>query len=472
MNKYIIYIFTIILAASLQSCNGFLDITPDGQIKRTELLESEEGYESALYGAYAQLRSSSLYGQEMMYNTLECLAQEFDCYGNNTVTALNEYDWTYSGVETILTNIWTAMYANISNVNSVLNSDLMENPTEFPYTIYKGEALALRAFMHFDLVRLFRQQYTLHPEAQGIPYVTRFSLEITDFESEKANYDHIIADLLEAERLLADEVNHKDETDFMRDRQIHINYYAVQALLARVYLTMGDKENALTYARKVINGQSTYTLKEKSEVLGDMAGVLSRKECLFGVYYANWYDQVVSKLYQTVSFSSLNPRDDVETIFNDDAYRSYATFGTIEQGGESVLRFTKFIDTYIQQGNTAARPSDMIQGINLIRLPEMYYIAAECLLESDYSQAVDLINTVLNHRGVQTLDKNAEQKELTIDYLCKERRKEFFGEGQTYFNCKRLNRSILSVDGSITYNPSSTDMYPSLDVNDEIDYRY
>ena len=47
-------------------------------------------------------------------------------------------------------------------------------------------------------------------------------------------------------------------------------------------------------------------LKEKTEVQDDLAGVLSKKECLFGIYYAGFYTQVSAKLQQMTSFYSLD----------------------------------------------------------------------------------------------------------------------------------------------------------------------
>lgn len=110
---------------SVTSCDDFLDITPDGQVKREELLATQEGIEDALYGVYAQLRSSNLYGQELSYSYIEVMAQTLDCYGNDPVTALGKYDYKYSTVETMFESIWTSMYNNISNANSVLNSPLI-----------------------------------------------------------------------------------------------------------------------------------------------------------------------------------------------------------------------------------------------------------------------------------------------------------------------------------------------------------
>ena len=311
--------------------------------------------------------------------------------------------------------------------------------------------------MPFDLMRLFARQITVDPKADGIPYATEFSLNIPDFESLSDNYTHVLADLTEAERLLADEQGHENETPFMTDRKIHLNLHAVRALMARVYLTMGDKPKALEYAQKVI-AQSGRQLKTKTEVINDLAGVLSKKECLFGVYFSGFYSIVSPKLQQTISYSSLDLRSDFMDMYEKGVsgldYRTNAYFTSVELGGTAKYRLSKFTDIYDLQNNASARPADLIQGINLIRLPEMYYIAAECLLDTDYTEALRLYNEVVTNRGLDPISGEGDGK-LTIDILNTERYREMIGEGQTFFNMKRQNLSIPSYDNTVTYKPES-----------------
>ena len=437
------------------SCEGFLDITPDGQVKRDEMLATNEGVEDALYGVYAKLRNNTLYGQEMYFSSLEIMSQTLYCYGNTGVTALGQYDYNNTTVKNVFAMIWNDMYNNISNVNSVLNAPLVDGANAYPANIYKGEALALRAMMHFDLMRLFAEQITVNPNAKGIPYATEFSLKTPDFETLAENYNHVLADLQEAERLLADEGEYENTTSFMADRQIHLNLHAVRALMARVFLTKGDKEKALEYAEKVI-AQSGRQLKTKTEVINDVAGVLSKKECLFGVYFSGFYTQVSAKLQQTISYSSLDLRGDFMEMYENGVsgldFRTTAYFTSVDMGGTAKYRLSKFTDIYDLQNNASARPADLIQGINMIRLPEMYYIAAECLLDKDYPKALDYFNEVVTNRGLDALSGEGEET-LTQEVINTERYKEMIGEGQTFFNMKRLNLSIPSYDNSVTYRP-------------------
>ena len=132
-------------------------------------------------------------------------------------------------------------------------------------------------------------------------------------------------------------------------------------------------------------------------------------------------------------------------------YRVMAYFSESGTGSGTKYRLSKFTDIYEHNNNSANRPADLILGVNMIRIPEMYYIAAEALLESNYAQALELYNTVRIHRGLEALA----DKELTIDLINDERCKEMIGEGQTYFNMKRQNLQIDSYDGKTQYQPSA-----------------
>ena len=83
----------------------------------------------------------------------------------------------------------------------------------------------------------------------GIPYRENYTYQVTPFDPISVSYDKIIRDFKEAERLLTAHGQYFDRTDenaggFVKDRVIHMNLYAVQALLARVYWEKGDLETA------------------------------------------------------------------------------------------------------------------------------------------------------------------------------------------------------------------------------------
>ena len=114
--KKLLYILPLVMFA-MTSCEDFLNITPEGQAKRDELLLTTEGLEEAMYGVYAQLRSTTLYGQELYFHTLEIMAHNMYCDGHTTLTALGNFEYDNTNVKSIFESVWTAMYKNISNVN-------------------------------------------------------------------------------------------------------------------------------------------------------------------------------------------------------------------------------------------------------------------------------------------------------------------------------------------------------------------
>lgn len=475
-------IYSTLIAITLifqVGCNDFLNVRPVGELPGSELLKNEKGFESALYGAYASMRTNNLYGRTMSHQMTEILAQYFECFGNEFVNQASEYNYTHSIMENAISSTWLDMYKNIAGVNNIIiNLDEFSDSDFRHYNLYKGEALGLRAFMHFDMLRYFTENIQNNANAEGIPYSTKFSLSPSDFVSASKAYDLIIADLIEAEKLLKlDEeyytypkVNPDDS--FLRDRETHFNLYAVQATLARVYFTKGDYPNAAIYAKKVIDSNK-FELLTPAEIAGGlMRGILYPKETIFGVYSTDYFNSVVVRFYFEVSYSSYNPRKDIKSIYEKEQrghdYRWEGFFRTTI--GSNNLRFIKLVDQYQVDDVEFQRPKGTIVGINMIRLPEMYYILSESLIESNPQQAADYFDTIIKSRGLTGLQDRTEVSEqvLTVDRITDERYKEFIGEGQTFLNMKRLNLDIKTTKNSIV--PASNEIYVLPIPFDELEY--
>lgn len=453
------------------ACDNFLDVRPKGEVTDKELLKDQQGFENALYGVYATMRVNSLYGRDLSYHTIDVMAQYYTSFGNTYVTELRAFNYKHAEVEKQFYTIWSKMYNNISNVNHVLGNLQHESPATLKYyNIYKGEALGLRAFMHFDLLRIFSDQITQNPGAEGIPYATEFSLTAPAMLKAKEVYSRIKTDLREAEKLLNDLDLYNSSTaydKFLKDQPIHFNLQAAQATLARVYLTENNPDSALYYAQQVI-GAEKQILLPKTEVAGDVAGILSKKETIFGLYYKGFYTNVADDLQRSISFYSLDPRYNIEALYANNRigtdYRWDAWFFKQNQA----LRMKKITDKYLL--NNKECPPEDIQGINLIRLPEMYYIAAEALLQKGvYADALDYFNAVLESRGLIALDERNPVETLTKERIDEERYKEFIGEGQTFFNMKRRNLNIQNADGQLV--SASPAIYTVAIPEQEFDYR-
>ena len=91
----------------------------------------------------------------------------------------------------------------------------------------------------------------------------------------------------------------------------------------------------------------------------------------------------------------------------------------------------------------------------LMRVSEMYYIAAEC--ESDWQEGVKHLETVRSHRGLSSAPLRCGSKDDLQNEIEKEYRKEFIAEGQLFYYFKRLNKSVTiksPMSGSKTIEPN------------------
>src|SRR5699024_3709638 len=103
--------------------------------------------------------------------------------------------------------IWSNMYHTIAGVNLALEyidkQKAIFNPIN--YDIIKGELLGLRAFLHFDLMRLFSYGNLANREMSGelaVPYITKYTKLPTERRSYKQTFQLLLDDLQKAAELL------------------------------------------------------------------------------------------------------------------------------------------------------------------------------------------------------------------------------------------------------------------------------
>lgn len=464
--KHTLYIFILSLF-TLCSCESFLNVKPEGEVVNDELFSSEEGFEDALYGTYSFLNKTDLYGQNLSFYLSDILAQYFiSGYDQEPSHQIGQYYYKHADVRPLIDNIWNLLYKNIANTNNILeNLALKEEHSMRLYKIYKAEALGLRAFMHFELLRLFSDDIIQNPQAEGVPYYKKYSFEVSPFEKSTETYKKILSDLQEAERLFDENGEYFDRTDenaseFIKDRIIHMNLYATKAVMSRVYWTMGNWEKAREKALEVINS-GFFRLEDKTSIENLTNGVLSPKETIWGLYSGDWYQTTQHKLYYSGG-SSLDLQPNYEEIYAVDLdgvdYRWEGWIKQINDFGAVGTRMMKIVDIYkIKQTN---RPEARIDGINLIRLPELYYIAAESYLQQggDAAQenALKYFDPVLRSRGLKTFKERGYN--VYISNINQERRKEFIGEGLYFHIMKKYAMEAYNAHYDKKY-PASPDIY-------------
>ena len=171
----------MLLAVGITSCSGWLDVKPKKTVEE-ELFSREIGFKEALTGAYIKMTSTSLYTRELSYGFIDILGQRYKNGKSGTQSFQNGLYYTFpsSLTESTTNAIWEKTYNIIADLNNLLywvdkSKQVLSTPGY--YEIIKGEALGLRAFLHFDLLRMFGPVYKEHPGANSICYRTVFSRE-------------------------------------------------------------------------------------------------------------------------------------------------------------------------------------------------------------------------------------------------------------------------------------------------------
>lgn len=484
MKKYLISIITI---CALASCSKWLDVTPQSEVSKDALFETEDGFKEALNGLYTRLTQDNLFGRETSVGTVEVLVQNYATGSKDDYKyyPTMQYNYREQNFVNRSNEIWKGYYNVIANSNLILEN-VDEHRNVFiggNYNIVKGEALAMRAFCHFDVLRLYADAFATDPNGKGIPYVTSFSNKTPQMVKVGEALDLMIKDLNEAKTLLqtSDPIlqagykigyNSSDTATegkgnelFIQQRRHRLNYYAVCGELARVYLYKNDLPNALSNALIVINSNKFPWTKQTDFMNADdeKKDRILYNELLFGLFGNSANDRIRWALDNGQSALYVSPAE-CRTIYETggvggDDYRFKQWFQ--EQGGASgnYLRIAK----YMRDGDRNLH--DLM--IPAIRLSEMYYIAAECTFDTDAAKAWDYFNTVRFNRGIGT-KLNDPSKTVFMNELVKEARKEFFAEGQLFFMYKRLNRGIAGPSGSTIAPSKAVFVWPFPD--DEIAY--
>lgn len=266
--KKIIYTMIIACTTLFASCDSWLEVKPYDQIAEGELQKSEEGYQKMLNGIYIDLNSDALYGQTLSVEMIEVMGGAYTIGTDNSVWGnykdLSSYQYNTEYWRNRLDQTWNKAYALILNCNKILetidgNKNLF---TDGSYYIIKGEALALRAMLHFDMLRLFGPVYSKDSDKKAIPYYTKQTNSPEPILTAQEVMEKITTDYEDALNYLANDPVKTEGTmmsstedgssNFLRYRALRLNYYAVEALMARAYLYMGNKAEAFKYATDVI----------------------------------------------------------------------------------------------------------------------------------------------------------------------------------------------------------------------------
>lgn len=416
------------LLFSVSGCKKFLDVTPKSSISESELFSSEEGFQQALTGVYSQLASQSLYGDNLTLGFVSALGQNYSPANNFFIfQQTTAYNYNSAEVASYGSSIWTDAYTAIAGVDNILSQ--IDSKKEMfrlnNYNLIKGEALGLRAYLHFDLLRLFGENYITGAQKKAIPFRDKLDASPKPPSTVDEVVNFLLTDLSVAEDLLknTDPIINGDKT-----RSSYMNYMAVKALEARINLFMGNNEKAAAAAQEVVNSNNfTFITNAQISASGVNRDRLFSNELIFNLQVRN-----LSNWTET-GLGYFNAAGDTRN----DLTRNAADFNTLYETGSGGSTDYRYVYLLENDGNILF-PSKYwgMKSVPLIRLSEMYYILAETAATPE--TGMGYLNMVRQNRGLSQLPLTGVTTDKLTSEITKEYQKEFLAEGQLFYYYKRL----------------------------------
>jgi starch-binding outer membrane protein, SusD/RagB family len=447
-------VFTF-LTLFIVSCSKLVE-TPSSVIVSSQFYTTSSDATAAVNAVYNTLNSDPLgdfpmYGRQL--NLLTDNASDNQNFSpsntNPDVRALSTV--TYVSINGRILKNWQQQYFGINRANIAIDNIAAIPATAFSnpalQTRLINEAKFIRALLYFNVVRLWG----------AVPLILHnpTSVDVASLQIPRSSvdsvYSQIISDLHDATGLPVSYTG----ADIGRATS-----GAAHTLLAKVYVTLKQWQNAQTQVQAVINGGYGYALFPNFKEVFQQS-TKNGVEHIFSIQYATNGGEANAEQFLSQSFNSFNagtypidiPSDSsISALFDTTDTRKAVTFYTSQfnaQTGQTTVYhnpytpyFNKFVDYSLSPLN-----NQVISGINytVLRYAEVLLLDAETLNEINggpTAEAYSSINQVRERAHITDLTPGLNQSDFR-DSVFLERRKEFIQEGQRWFDLVRQGGDVL-----------------------------
>ncbi len=425
-------IFIILLSVALFSCSDDLEQVPTNKLPSSEAISTVSDLQSAVNGVYSTLVDQDSYcGYFGLY--ADGKGGDLD-YLKNYGHFATLIDLQTNKNSDLAASIYEYNYVAIARVNDILTivesiSDKDENIAE--YNDLLGQLHAIRGLLHMDLLRTYCPMPNLVADQTAaksgiVISKEKYSVNATFTRSTmKESYDFVKAEFAEALKTIG------------KDSSLgELNFWAVEALRARMLLSLGEYSAALADAVDVIDN-SGYSLLKRDEWVASWSNE-EASETLFEIRTSDTDNAQRESLgYFT------NPEGYQEAIASEGFITFYNTLDANDIRRESIKEETDaagdFKAFYPQKyrGRAGVTSPTYVNNPKVIRLSEVYYIAAEALLKGATATgaltAVEYYNAVRENR----ISGYTAAANVTINDIMNERRIELFCENSRMFDLIR-----------------------------------
>lgn len=331
---------------------------------------------------------------------------------------------------------WIFFYKLNTLANKVIG--VIDPETATKQELYSlGQALSYRAFAYFNMVQMYQFKYKGHENDPAVPIITENTTEQEANNNPRASvekiYSIILADLKAAIPYL---------DGFQRMKKNAINKQVAQGLMARVCLTMENWGDAKMYAKEAMAGYSALTKEQWHDPANGFNNSESQNSWLWGCITTNDDDVVQTGICNFTSFmcneyggyAYYNPKVMDRQLYNSIQTTDWRKDSWIEKENCLSLKFKPFGG----DGNNEYQATH----IPLMRVEEMMLIEAEAAGMLSVNDGKSLLDTFVALRNTAAPKSTATNSQELQDEIWMQRRVEFWGEGMSYFDIKRLGKGV------------------------------
>ncbi len=447
-NKYITILLLICLISSAGCKKQYF---PSDELSDEQISTSPSSLSTLTIGVYSRLKDPN-------YSRLRHFLQELPgddlawCKSSGD-NIQNAYNYNRLVNSTACVQFWRQAYYGIFQANKIIENIKDDAPKA--QLQLKGEALFLRALMHYDLVRIFARPYSQSPQTNLGVIVMDSSAKsgLIARSTVKQTYDFIVSDLLKASNLMT-----------VSKSNIFASKEAAFAMLSRMYLYMEQNDKAIEYADKVLSSNKFKLLTTEQLPNYYKSSPESNPETIFAIKYISsenlgkngigslycregWGEIYVSETLKKLIYKNAA---DVRIKYIDPNYVLDASGNKIvdpaEPSGYKVAKRSNY-PMYYSLKYTLQDNTPLLYSPVVIRLAEMYLNKAEAFAKTpgQEAKAIEMVNIIRQRAGLSdqlfSVD-NLRGYTSVLDAVLDERRLELAWEGQRSFDVFRNNRVL------------------------------
>lgn len=428
MNKWFTALYGggILFLFAFSGCS--LDIPYENQFSDPDAITTPTSAREFLSSAYACLPNPEF--------ELSVLSDDFSAttWISRDAELNNLYKWQPQPLEDLATSLWTDYYAAAALSNAVLERlDGVSVSTEEDKAELEQvgrEAKRLIAYSWFNLLRLFAPDYGDGTENDGIILKDYFSLASLSRSS--------VGDCVEAIREMT-ESTLSDE----KESSLSVCYLSREGavyMLSELELYAHNFEKAAEYSMELLETKD-FDAVFGERVYNSLWTNSSCEERIFSLFTNSSY-------YTSINYD--NNKGDYLTV-NRTLASSYAESDVRLKGTLFTKEMTDDAIGSTVMSNCLAKYNKMnwegsqTQYIGKFRLSGAVFILSEALCRiGKTEEARGVLNSYLKARGAEEVNASLSDEEL-LSVIIEEKHKEFVGEGQRWFDLKRLGKSLASL---------------------------